>query len=231
MKTMQYQATAGLIPAVLIALSTLAPVQAETVQLANFTFGTTTGVGFTRTTTVTQDNTIVSSFTDGPAYTAVGSGTGNPAASYAVTTNNLSGSFNANAYGTFTVTAQAGYILNLNTLSFDVQNAGAAPTPDGQWVVRSSVDNFTTNLADFTATTSFVNKQVDVSTIVFEGLQDITFRIYLYDANNTNSGTKSLRTDNVILTGDIVAIPEPSTSAALFGLVGAALVFWRMRGK
>ena len=138
---------------------------------------------------------------------------------------------NVNAYGTFTVTADSGYKLNLNTLSFDVQNAGTSPTPDGHWVVRSSVDNFTTNLADFTATTTFANKQVDVSTIVFEGLQEITFRIYLYDANNTNSGTRSLRTDNVILTGDITAIPEPSTSALLLGLAGAALVFWRVRRR
>ena len=95
MKINKNHLTASLIPAVLIALGTsFSPVRAETVPLANFTFGTTFGLGFTRTSTVTQDNTIVSSFTDGSAYVATGSNTGNPAASYAVTTNNLSSSFN-----------------------------------------------------------------------------------------------------------------------------------------
>lgn len=93
-----------------------------------------------------------------------------------------------NAYFNFTVTANAGYVLNLTSLNFDAMRGGAG-TPRG-YVVRSSVDGFSANLAQSdigTARPTFTNVNVDLSAAAFQNLPTITFRIYSYSSATTSS--------------------------------------------
>lgn len=179
--------------------------------------------------TDTEPNSTADSFGTGSGITSPAfSTTGNPAPSRAVTTNQLSSSFNSADYWEFAVSAEPGYKLDLTQLTFDVQNAGSAPLPDGRWDVRSSLDSYGSSLATFTATGSFANKSVDLSGPSFQNLLSITFRLYVYDAANTNSGTKSLRTDNVTLEGNVNLIPEPASVALL--AAGVGMIAFRGRG-
>jgi fibronectin-binding autotransporter adhesin len=104
----------------------------------------------------------------------------------------------------FTLTADPGFLLNLTGLNFDVMRGGAS-TPRG-YVVRSSVDNFATDLgtADvLTARPTFTAVAIDLSGSVFQSLSTITFKIYSY---TTGTGA-SLDYDNVTVNGTTMTIP------------------------
>ena len=103
-------------------------------------------------------------------------------------------------YFTFTVTANAGFTLNLTNLSFDVARGGGA-TPRG-WVLLSSVDGFTNPIDSQDVPTqrnTLTPTTVDLSGASFQGLHAVTFRMYAY----TPSGGQSVEFSNVTLNGKV----------------------------
>jgi hypothetical protein len=103
-------------------------------------------------------------------------------------------------YFTFQVTANAGVSLNLANLTFDVARGGSA-TPRG-YVVLSDVDGFTNPIdsedvpsvrPDLTTFT------IDLSGPSYQGLAEVTFRIYAY----TPSGGQSVEFSNLTLNGTV----------------------------
>ncbi|HEX2748779.1 MAG TPA: autotransporter-associated beta strand repeat-containing protein [Verrucomicrobiales bacterium] len=87
----------------------------------------------------------------------------------------------ANADVYFTVTASAGFALNLTSLTFDAMRGGAG-TPRG-YEVRSSADNYAASLgtADLlTARPTFTSISIDLSGAAYQGLSAITFKIFGY---------------------------------------------------
>lgn len=148
-------------------------------------------------------------------------------------------------YTTFTVTAAEGYLLDLDTLTFDFgggRNGGDPYTARAQ--VRTSVDGFASNLmttrvadnvqsttATAAGSSSFLLPfSVDLSE--FTSVSAITFRVYLADSMNTSTGTLYYtRMDNIALNGAVVSvIPEPSSVALLAGgFVGALVLMRRSR--
>ncbi len=136
-------------------------------------------------------------------------------------------------YLSFTVEAASGNILNLTSLAFRSSlSASSTTTPfNGSVIVRSSVDNFTADLATFTqartTAVDFTSRLVDLSGSQFQNLTAITFHFYLIDGSDDSTGSSFVhRIDDVVLNGD--AIPEPST----FGLATfAGLSFFTRRKR
>jgi fibronectin-binding autotransporter adhesin len=122
----------------------------------------------------------------------------------AVLSNNANLAVSNQADFKFTLTADVGFFLNLTSLNFDVMRGGAS-TARG-YVVRSSVDNFATNLgtADvLTVRPTFTPVAIDLTGSVFQNLSSITFKIYSY---TPNAGS-SVDYDNIIVNGTAITIP------------------------
>lgn len=129
--------------------------------------------------------------------------------------NIFTGSINLNKYYQVTITPQPGYNIDINSISFTIQRSG---TGIRQYVVRSSLDNYTNNLPASISTTN-TNLSV-LSTNIFQIADPttaanngslitldsnyniisspITFRFYGFNAEAAG-GTFSI--DNVIFNG------------------------------
>jgi hypothetical protein len=107
-----------------------------------------------------------------------------------------------NQFFQFSTSASTGFSLNLSNLTFDAGRGGPS-TPRG-WVLRSSVDSFSSTIA-----TADVNTQqptmspfaVNLAAPVFQNLSDVTFRLYGY-APGTGVG---MFYDNLTLNGSVTA--------------------------
>jgi hypothetical protein len=139
----------------------------------------------------------------------------------------------SNDYYTFTLTPNAGQKANLTSLTFDFAPFGNG-TNTASFAVYSSVDSFATRIgsvATSTNSSAFTSANISLLASQYQNLTlPITFRIYVFDSNN--SGGKGDLLDNVILNGDLLAVPEPSTYAMMglgAGLLGAAQRFRRKR--
>lgn len=129
-----------------------------------------------------------------------------------------------NQYFEFTVAADAGFEMDLTSLTFDAARGGAS-TPRG-WVLRSSVDGYATDIATEVVATSLPNLSsfnVDLLSASYQDLTAVTFRLYGYGPS-TGIGQFF---DNIVVNGSVQPIPEPTTLAALG--VGALTLALRRR--
>lgn len=148
--------------------------------------------------------------------------------------NTFTGSPDATEYLEFTVTPGNGFQYSLSSISL---SAGRTSTGPRQFVVRSSADNYTSNLAasatsplsvvgnnivqltDNTTTNLVAGQSITLSSGAFSQLTSaLTFRIFAFNAE----GAGQFRLDNVAINGAVSAVPEPAATAALAGL-GALL--------
>jgi hypothetical protein len=103
-------------------------------------------------------------------------------------------------YFAFTVTAADGFTLNLSSLTFDAARGGAA-TPRG-WVLLSDVDGFTTPIDQQDVPTQrpdLTHFAIDLSGPSYQGLTEVTFRMYSY----LPGGGRSVEYSNVTLNGTV----------------------------
>ncbi|WP_147205405.1 beta strand repeat-containing protein, partial [Segetibacter aerophilus] len=116
-------------------------------------------------------------------------------------------SVNTAQYNQFSVTANAGYLLRLTSLSFSHQTSD---NPSGgassQWVLRSSIDNYTSNISSGAT----VKDAITTSTINFTGtnftnIGTVTFRLYV---TNIDKSSTTWMNDNVTANGLVVKIPN-----------------------
>lgn len=161
--------------------------------------------------------------------------------------NTFTGAMEPTDYYQFSITPNGGYTYSLSSLNFA---AGRTPTGPRQFVVRSSADNYASNLSasaaspltivgsnvfqftDNSSTNLVTGQSITLSSGSFSNLTGTTtFRIFAYNAESTGS----FRIDNLGIAGSsAAAVPEPSTYAAIFGavaLVGAAIHRRRQRAK
>ena len=104
----------------------------------------------------------------------------------------------------FILTADAGFLLNLTSLTFDVMRGGAS-TPRG-YDVRSSIDNYAATLGTAnvpTARPTFTPVSIDLSGSGFQSLSTITFKIFNY---TTGTGA-SMDYDNIVVNGLTMSVP------------------------
>ena len=117
---------------------------------------------------------------------------------------NTTGTIDLTEYNTFTIKPADCYELNLTSLSFLHRTSGTGGNPTV--TVRSSLDNFTTDV--FTATIAVANTNENVMNALpaaFTNITDsVTFRFYI---TNIGQAGSTYRMDNVKLNGSIDALP------------------------
>jgi len=233
------------LPAVILTLGVLSSLSpASAAVLVNYTF-----VSGTNSTAAADPNVGASVITSNIG--TVGTDSGFSAAGNAFVRANATQSTQAGAiteadYFEFTLTPQAGFEVDLTSFSLTVGNqTSTALSFTSSYFVRTSLDGYASNIAITStggtttslggvASRSTTSNSTAVSdSVVFNvaGSQyqnlttPVTFRIYLYDTGSgaaPDSSQSISRFDNVQVSGNVSAVPEPDT--CLLGLVGGALV-------
>ncbi|MCW3082569.1 Ig-like domain-containing protein [Segetibacter sp.] len=120
---------------------------------------------------------------------------------------NITASISLADYNQFSVTANSGYLLRLSSLSFTHQTSA---DPGGgvlsQWVLRSSVDNYATNISSGnTVKDAATVSNISLPAGVFTNISNVTFRLYVFTIDK--KGTTWMN-DNVSVSGLVVKIPS-----------------------
>ena len=153
-----------------------------------------------------------------------------------VTSNSKEDALTAGSYFGFDVAPVVGTPLSLSNLTF--LSASTASTEfafTGNIFVRSSVDGFTTDLAEFskastsgTSAGNYVSRSVDLTGSQFQNLTTpVTFRLYFWDDSSVST---SVNTGVVHRIDDIIvnSVPEPA-SIGLLGLGALSMLVRRRR--
>ena len=120
---------------------------------------------------------------------------------------NSSNTVNSAEYFGFTVTPASGYNLTLTQLAFNQRYDKDPASGVTKWVLRSSLDNFTTDIAVDTVTTTMQTDVINLPAGNFTNIGAVTFRFYLL---NVNSSTfVNWRNDEVTLTGTVSSSALP----------------------
>lgn len=107
--------------------------------------------------------------------------------------------FSATRYIQFTITPAAGYLLNATSFDMDIFRSSAGAT---SYAIRSSVDNYAADLTTGSVTTSQTAiPNLGLSSLSFNNLSTVTFRVYGWGGNSTGD----LRIDNITVNGNLVS--------------------------
>jgi hypothetical protein len=121
---------------------------------------------------------------------------------------NTSPSINLNEYHQFNVSPLLGLGLNVTTLSFTHRLSDNGPgnnSGNTKWILRSSLDNYASNVATGPATDNWQTPSVALPG-GFLGITGVTFRLYVTEVKDNNT-TWTL--DNVTVGGAVASsIPE-----------------------
>lgn len=139
------------------------------------------------------------------------------------------------SYIQFTVSADPTYVFDLTQLSYGYQMSQiqSANPRSFTFETRSSVDGFGSAISGTYSTNpvtaggaSFHTATFDLSGGTYDGLDEVTFRLYV-TGNVTPNTNDIARWDNILVEGGVTLIPEPS--AALLGGLGVLLLLRRRR--
>lgn len=158
--------------------------------------------------TITADN-IPNSTTNPPSAPAPGETTG---------------------YFTFTITPVALTALDFTTFSFDISNGTTSTLVSYVLTLQTSLDGFQN-----VATSTVISGLNNFTPVVFDvsSLPNATgmteFRLLVRD-NSTNPSS-GLLIDNIVLNGNLAAIPEPSSWAMIVVGAGVLMLVQRFRRR
>lgn len=161
---------------------------------------------FTGTTNCTDINTAVTAQPIGAtfsAYSTVGTNCSPTASVFNNSGWNTGTSIDLTEYNTFSINTTDCYSINATSLSFDHRASGTTPL---NWIVRSSLDNYTTDLGTGTSNSTLTNASITLPS-TFAAITTVTFRFYVTGA--AGNGT-TWRQDNVSLFGFINTV-APTT--------------------
>lgn len=185
----------------------------------------------------------------GPAGSFIYKGDTDRATSWAITfdsaATNFAGAVIAGNYITFSITPEAGYQLDLTSISFQVASGSTSLTSNRAFylVTESNTANFSSSstvlATDRTpggggtipvqeaTVTNTIPKDYNVDLSSFSGITTTQyFRFYLQAGIG-----QGITFDDIIVNGTVTAIPEPSTYAALAGLAMLSLAVGRRRKR
>lgn len=136
-------------------------------------------------------------------------------------------------YGEFTLTANAGYSLNLTGFDIKAMSANGAPNFQSRYFFvqyrTGNIGAFTDLIADTLVPGGSLTSHS--ASLSLTNLQSITFRIYGY--NNPTGSTRpdrGLQYDDIVVKG--AAVPEPGSMSLLaVGLAGFAALRRRRSGR
>ncbi len=118
---------------------------------------------------------------------------------------------NPNEYIGFTISPNAGHLLNLSKLSFFQRYDRAPASGATRWVLRSSLDNFSTDVATDTVTLIMQKDSIMLPSGMFSNISNISFRFYLLNCNAALY--VNWRNDEIAVEGTIVAGITPPVPA------------------
>lgn len=120
---------------------------------------------------------------------------------------------NGSAYFEFTLTPANGYSFNLTGISFGSRSTSTGPQG---YTIRSSADNFTTDIVTGALSSNGVWSLISHTGIAFNSSSAVTFRIYGYNgAGNASAGTANWRIDDLALSVSASVPTNISTLSAL----------------
>lgn len=127
----------------------------------------------------------------------------------------------------FTVTPNFNFLVNLQSLNFTA--TVNEPSSSNGYVVRSSIDNFSENLA--TGFFTLLTNNVSVDLTSFPGINftsPLTFQVYSYRGSGTNP---VVAYDNLVLNGTATEVPFESDSLPVVGatLFMAGGLWWKRK--
>ena len=142
------------------------------------------------------------------------------------TTLNITGSVSNTSYIEFSATANAGFQLNLTSLTFFRQASNSAPN---QLEVRYSTDGFSTSTqwgAAPNSPTAGTNITWDFTDFSTSTAGTVTFRFYPYgtqraDLTGASSATGTFRMDDVTLNGTVTAVSSSSIAVGALTPAGS----------
>lgn len=172
--------------------------------LGGYTFDSSTAVPSSVAPNITFSNFSASGVT-GPTYP---NGNPNTGKAYSASNWELTASYDANQYFSFTVTPDNNSTFHLASLTFDAHRSTTGPA---KIQVRSNFDNYSNLIgSEISTATSFPAQPINVDLSSFINISaPLEFRIYGYNATATGG---TLRVDNVQLSGDPVGVPFESNA-------------------
>jgi hypothetical protein len=179
------------ISAILAFIGILASTDVQSQTAANWNFnGTLNATDGTNITAapIALSATTAGSFNAGTEYYGEG---GWPA-----------GALDPTVYLQFTISSNAGYYLVLNSLTMQLRRSttGTGSGPQN-WSLRSSLDNYTTNLSSGGLTTSYAPYVVSLPAAYQTIASSVTFRLYGYNMVITAGGNNRFVFDNISAQG------------------------------
>jgi len=114
------------------------------------------------------------------------------------------GAVDPNAYFEFSLTASVAHYLVLNKVNLTQRRsntgtpAGSGPTA---WSLRSSLDNYATNITTGTMTDTYATYAVTLPAAFQAIASKVTFRVYGYTTTISSGGTSRFVIDNISVTG------------------------------
>lgn len=147
----------------------------------------------------------------------------------------LAGAISANHYWEFTLTAESGFFLNLESISM---NGDATSTGADDVALMSNIDGFVVGneIASLTGVagetggldtdSSGFGAPIDLSGAQYQEITSVTFRMYGYNTTSASGRTRirNLSGDDLEIEGTTTVIPEPGTMALFlmgFGAIAA----------
>jgi hypothetical protein len=140
-----------------------------------------------------------------------------------------------NAFFQYTLTANSGYYLELNTLSLSLRRSTtgtAAGSGPQNWVLSSSLDGYTSVIASGALTLNYQTFSVTLPAAFQSIASTVTFRLYGYNSVTTSGGDNRFVMDNITITGQ-----TPTTTLAIQSLdltattaAGAVDLQWQASG-
>jgi hypothetical protein len=118
------------------------------------------------------------------------------------------GTIDPTVYLQFTLSANTGYYLSLNGVTIVIRRSTtgtAAGSGPQQWSLRSSLDNYTTDITSGTLTTSYVSTAVSLPTAFQSIPGSVSFRLYGYNMVITAGGNNRFVFDNVSIQGQALS--------------------------
>src|ERR1700741_3272730 len=95
---------------------------------------------------------------------------------------NRNGAINNNEYIQFTISADPNYVLNLSSLLFNhsvSENGSGSGSGLTAWFLRSSINNYSTNIATGSANENVQSPVILLPAGSFSGVSTVTFRLYM----------------------------------------------------
>jgi hypothetical protein len=153
--------------------------------------------------------TMITSGSASSGYTGVSGGNN---AGAAARTGGINTGANGSAYFEFTLTPDANYVVTLNGMSFGSRSTGTGPAA---FSIRSSVQNFTTNIGSGSLLTSstWALSNPSISSTSSNAGSPVTFRIYGHSGSGgAQVSTANWRIDDVLLNLSVTSCSQPNIS-------------------